>query len=504
MGAVGFLFGMHPPQASHCRMLELGCGQGVTLLALAQLYPQSEFHGIDLSSRHIENAQKMAREAGLTNVRFEHRDIMDINVEVDGTYDFITTHGVYSWVPDQVRDKILAICSTQLSPQGIAYVSYNTLPGWSHLQAIRQILIYHTARYAEPAEKLAQARTLIGFLHENAPGGQDSWERKWLATVGRILERAEPAYFVHEYLAENNEPCFFHQFMERAGAHELQYLSESAVANSFSTNLGAQASKVIDMLKRSVIDAEQYMDFARNTQFRTTLLCHKEAKIDRNVLPDRLAALLFSVVVRPISQEGRNLAAEVKEEFQFHNGSKFSAQDPFTKAAVHFISRHPAEFISAQAIMAGALALLGEDGISPGSQDPFKVVNSLLGRFLLVGVADISTPDLGRYLPERQLPEVPFAPSLPRIQAAANAPILRNSLHSSRLLGAAASLLPHCDGTHTREQLFEVYKEMVQTGAAASPVSAIPGQTADLRASFDNAMKELSQNGFLWKQAVGT
>ena len=45
-------------------------------------------------------------------------------------------------MPDIVKDKILSICNRNLSDCGIAYVSYNTYPGWKRLEQIRDIMLY--------------------------------------------------------------------------------------------------------------------------------------------------------------------------------------------------------------------------------------------------------------------------------------------------------------------------------------------------------------------------
>ena len=66
---------------------------------------------------------------------------MDID-DSFGTFDYIIVHGIWSWVPDVVKDKILNICSRNLSDRGIAYVSYNTYPGWKRLEQLRDIMLY--------------------------------------------------------------------------------------------------------------------------------------------------------------------------------------------------------------------------------------------------------------------------------------------------------------------------------------------------------------------------
>src|SRR5690348_8888319 len=134
LAATAKLRGVDAPDVRRCRVLDLGCATGGNLLAMALAFPESSFVGVDLSPRQIAAARSAAREIGVDNVRFESMSITDID-ETFGTFDYIVSHGVYSWVPLEVQQKLLEVCSRNLAPDGIAYVSYNTYPGW-HLRGL--------------------------------------------------------------------------------------------------------------------------------------------------------------------------------------------------------------------------------------------------------------------------------------------------------------------------------------------------------------------------------
>jgi len=51
-----------------------------------------------------------------------------------------------------VRERLLALCSAVLAPGGVAYVSYNALPGGHPRRALREMLGYHVAKIADPNE----------------------------------------------------------------------------------------------------------------------------------------------------------------------------------------------------------------------------------------------------------------------------------------------------------------------------------------------------------------
>ena len=149
------LFGLDAPDYHDARILELGCGQGGNLIPLAYNLPHSRCLGIDLSARQIAPGQQVIDALGLTNISLKQMSITDIGPDA-GQFDYIVCHGVYSWVPTAVRDKILAVCRDHLVETGVAYISYNCLPGWNMIQSIRDMMLYHVADFKDPAEKAEQ------------------------------------------------------------------------------------------------------------------------------------------------------------------------------------------------------------------------------------------------------------------------------------------------------------------------------------------------------------
>jgi len=120
---------MIPPDIRKCRVLELACADGSNLIPMACALPESVFLGIDLSQRQVKAGQQTIAALGLTNIELRPLDIREVD-ESFGTFDYIIAHGIYSWVPADVQDRILEICRERLSENGVAYISYNTNPGW--------------------------------------------------------------------------------------------------------------------------------------------------------------------------------------------------------------------------------------------------------------------------------------------------------------------------------------------------------------------------------------
>ena len=157
------IFGLTQPRRDRCRVLELGCASAGNLIPMAFNLPGSEFVGIDLSRHQVDDANAVIRRLGLTNIRVEHASIMDVDASW-GDFDYILCHGVFSWVERDVQDRIFEIARDRMSPTGIAYISYNTYPGWHMRESVRHMMRYHAGQFEAASEQVEQARALLAFL----------------------------------------------------------------------------------------------------------------------------------------------------------------------------------------------------------------------------------------------------------------------------------------------------------------------------------------------------
>ena len=135
------LFGMDPPEISSARVLELGCASGGNLIPHAVSYPQAQFVGVDLSHRQVVQGQSEITALNLKNIEIRHASITELEPGKE-KFDYVICHGVFSWVPDVVQDHILELCHANLTPNGVAYISYNTYPGWHMRGMVRDMMQY--------------------------------------------------------------------------------------------------------------------------------------------------------------------------------------------------------------------------------------------------------------------------------------------------------------------------------------------------------------------------
>ena len=325
------LFGMAPVDIRHSRVLELGCADGANLIPMACALPESTFLGVDVSTRQIKAGQEIIAALGLTNIELLQCDIRHIGQSF-GVFDYVIAHGVYSWVPPEVQDKILSICSEYLRDHGVAYVSYNTFPGWRMRGMLRDMMVYHARKFDDPKEQIEQARALIQWLGESVRSENNPYGTLLKSELEQ-MQRWEDTYFRHDSLAEINEPVYFHEFVEQAEAHSLQYLAEAEFPSMLASNHAAPVAEALNRLGRDIIETEQYMDFVRNRMFRQTLLCHREVKLNRALGPWTLTDFRIGGSLRRLDPDPNRGSDEV-ETFTGANDLRISSSEPIVKAAL--------------------------------------------------------------------------------------------------------------------------------------------------------------------------
>ena len=324
LATVATLFGLSPADPASCRLLELGCGDGGNLVPMAYGLPGGEFVGIDLSATAVERAQALGRALGLTNLDVRRADITALPAL--GTFDYAVAHGVYSWIAPAARDALLAACRAHLAPGGIAYVSYDVLPG-GHLREItRQMLRWHLRSVTEPDERIAQARALLSAVMSAGAEGDElrrrlAWQAEW------ALAQSDAALY-HDELAEHHEAVLFADFAAHAAGHGLRFLAEADVFEMSTGAFGAEVAERLAELGDDVVAREQYLDFFKGRMFRQTLLCHADAEPGESV-PDVVREMLVASPARPT---GDVTAARV--EFRGPRGATLTTDHGLVKRAL--------------------------------------------------------------------------------------------------------------------------------------------------------------------------
>lgn len=274
--AYAALVGVSAPNPKTARVLELGATYGGNIISQALFNPDATFVGIELSQEQVEKGNEVIANAGLTNVSLVQSDIASIGSEI-GTFDYIIAHGVYSWVDDGVKDVLLRLIDEHLAEDGIAYISYNTYPGWHTMDEVRQLMMFSNRDKAQfnHKEKVLHGKTVGSIVGSQILKYDNLKERnsKFLGALRSVMQKDE--YYVgHDHLEPNNDPVYFYQFNDHLGAHNLAYLCDADLTLSMVRSFDADIADTLDKLAlNDHVAQEQYLDFMLDTTFRKSILC---------------------------------------------------------------------------------------------------------------------------------------------------------------------------------------------------------------------------------------
>lgn len=294
--AIAALKGIKAPKVNKAKILDLGCAIGDNLFSFAELYPEAKLVGVDLSAKQIELGKDVITKAGIKNCELKAMSILDID-ESFSKFDYIICHGVFSWVPDNVKDKIIEICKNNLTENGVAYISYNTFPGWNMTNSLKDLLRYHTASFSDEGSKIIQARLCMEFFEEIMQE-QDLPYAKSLLNEIRQVKANDDSYIYHEYLEGENKPFYLHEFSSMLTKQGLKYFGDVSLVKEYANSISAKGEKSFAEIQDR-IHREQYVDFINNNKFRCSLLCHDHQEVTNNIPVKDLDDLYLSVRIHP-------------------------------------------------------------------------------------------------------------------------------------------------------------------------------------------------------------
>lgn len=467
------LFGMSPAPPAACRVLEIGAGDGGNLIPMALGLPGSEFVGIDLAAEPVARGAAAIDELGLSNVTLRVADVLELPDDL-GQFHYVIAHGVYSWIPPQPRDALVAACGRLLMPHGVAYISYNAYPGSYLRDMASDILSFHLglAGVGEPAERMARARHLMALVV--AANAQTAYAGVLREHFERVLQHPDPLLY-HDDLAEVNTPVYLHEFVAHAARHGLQFLSEARLHDSQLHELPEDVARELGQLPDDAVVREQYIDFVVNRMFRQTLLCRDDVALDRTIDARRLAGLSFAGALRIERAVGE------QPTFVGRGGVSFQPGRPQLSAAVEAIAAAWPKAVTFERLAADL--------------DP--VARERLGGELLeihaAGVLNLHThPPAPAAVPGSR----PMASPLALRQAAAGLDRVTSLRHASVRLEdpLATYLLSLLDGSRDRDDLEAAIRAYVARGGLEGTGVEPP---ADLAGALNAALARLAELSLL-------
>ena len=327
------LFGVDAPDARRARILELGCADAVNICGIASTLPESTCIGIDTSAPQVAIAKSLVDSAGITNLQLVERDFANVGTEF-GSFDYIICHGLFSWIDPEAQQKLLRVCQSLLTPNGVAYISYNTLPGWYPRRMIREMLLYHAEQFRDSDLYVYQARAMI-TLFETALRSNSAPLSVYLKNALKQIKEYPDWYLRHDVLEDFNEPLYFHQFATLAAEAHLQYVGDAVLSTMVDVALPDEVRKPLRMIANDVIRFEQYLDFLANRPFRRSLVCRDGVKLSREEAPARVEQCFIASPLKPVEQNSPDGVLR----FELKSGAFIETNDPFTVCTLKLLAK---------------------------------------------------------------------------------------------------------------------------------------------------------------------
>lgn len=389
IGAIARLLGMAAAPPDACRVLELGCGEGMNLLPLAERFPRSHFTGVDFSTTQIATAEAARAAADLDNAQVMCADLREFEVE-PGAFDYVIAHGVYSWVTDEVKDRLLALILRALAPAGVGYVSYNTQPGGGFAASLRAMILASLGAAPNVARTVEMLHALAASFARQ-PGPHAALMREllvdMLATPAAIL--------LHGDLAAINDPVAFLDFVAHAAHHGLRFLAEAQFSSMPYDHLPEAARTPLAAFIADPLQAQQFLDLLGNRRFRNSLLVRADAlparEPDAGVIRDCALALHMS------PPDGRIvLAPEVTLRLTGRHNFAMDVVKPAQKAFFAALCEAAPARLPFDEVLRRAGELLTAGGIAE-TPDPAQLAAGMLKLFT-VDQIDLALAGSGEWL----------------------------------------------------------------------------------------------------------
>jgi methyltransferase-like protein/SAM-dependent methyltransferase len=506
LATIAALYGMTPAKLANCRVLELGCASGGNLLPLAELLPQGEFVGVDSSAAQIADGQRVIDAFHLQNARLLEHDIRTVGSQL-GEFDYIIAHGIFSWIPPEVQQSVLEICQRHLAPQGVAYISYNTKPGWCFRGMLRDVVQYRAQFFSTPADKVREARALADFLAAAVNPAGNPYGSLLAADLVNLQQREE-YYLYHEYLEDVNAPLYFHEFCTLAGEHGLKYLGDAEFSTMSVNGLPPAVVQGLQKLSggsggNDRVQMEQYLDFVRNRMFRRTLLCRQEVPLLRAPSSEAVFSMSVSCDTRP-EQPAADPRSTDKVVFS-RDGTRMTTADPQVKASMLHLAQAWPKWTSFAELLAATRARLGvaqTDASSLANAQDARALAETLLRSYSFAYVELSQFPVQASL---DLSHTPQATRIARLQAELLGTVTNLRHEIVPLTVLQRHILCCLDGAHDRAAVLATLEAAAAqgkldllsfTGQPLSPAQSV----ASLRNTFDDHLQFLARQSLLLEQ----
>jgi len=487
LATLATLFGLKPPPVATSRILELGCGDGTNLIAIAQTLPAAECWGIDAAVTQIDRGKQLIEAIPLTNITLKTINFNEID-ESWGVFDYIIAHGIYSWISLDTQDVLLDLIQRHLAPNGIAYLSYNIYPGWHLENVVRDLMIYHTQQLPDASFQLnmMQAKGILQFITRLRQPGEGAFDQL-LQEKNAQLQEVDDNYLYHDFLAGENHPVYFSQFIQHLKKHQLAYLTDIEFRRYLMLNFPPAVVEALEELfQGDELRQEQYLDFFYNRTLRRSLVCHPENVIARELQWAHLNQLLVTSLATHDSNSPM--------KFQTVTGETVSITEPWLKKMLVFLTEQAPKPVAVselfQSVIQSSLPALPDEEPVVSIPNEAEFVQALASLYCQEALEFHLQPPCY----ETQWTNTPLASPLARYQARqGQSPLINLRCEFINLSPVATALLPHLNGEKTQSVLLTILKNLVKN----KKIKFEKAEKNQLEVVLERALREIANGGLL-------
>ena len=284
--------------AGQFRFCDLGCGFGMTALTLAAANPAAQVYGIDFMAEHIDVSRRLAESAGIGNAFFHQLSFAQALAEDFEPFDYIVAHGVYTWVNAEVRAEVTAFIQRYLKPGGLAYISYNTMPGKAMILPVQKLVSELGAEASgSAAQRVLSAFDKVGTLQQL--GARALNDKEAITALMASISDEDPRYLAHEYLHPAWEPRYSIDVAREMAAAGAEFIGSATLfANDDRFLLNPQQKAYVDSFD-NINQRELVKDFMLDVPFRRDVFARAPRRLDEAEQERRFGKLMLMLTVSP-------------------------------------------------------------------------------------------------------------------------------------------------------------------------------------------------------------
>jgi methyltransferase-like protein len=433
---------------------------------MAEQYPQCTLVGIDVPGPPLAAARESAAALELANLRFHEMNVADAGEEL-GTFDYVICCSRWARATPDEQDSLLSLVRARLAPRGVAYIGYPTLPGRLLAPLVRELIHDCQSSGRSMDERIGQSRRALRLADESLGGDPSAYAQCLQSELEQALA-LDDAAFCDEHLGPAVRAMFFHEFVDRADRHELQYLGDSEISTMFPAVYSESIQRSLAQVSPDAVSLEQHLDLVRNRAFHHSLVCHQGVSISRQLTPASLHGLFLAGNLR---REGAaDLPSDETARFVAASGLALATALPAVKSALDELARAWPRAIAFGELLETVESRLAASGGKLDQQQHDQLAQNLVNCLMTGLIEARAAPDFFVSVPSQR----PRAARWARAEAEAS-DFVTNRRHEPVVLDEMSRrLLVYLDGQRDRAALHRLLVEAADQGQLSILKSGMP------------------------------